>query len=101
VGKLRGKGPLSRPRCKWDDIIEIDLQEIGCGRMDCFGLGQDREMGKLGGKRPLSRPRRKWYDITEIDLQQVGCGRMYCNVLGQDRESWRTFANGVISLRVL
>jgi len=24
-------------------IIEIDLQEVGCGLMDCIGLGQDRE----------------------------------------------------------
>jgi len=47
---------LSRPRRKWDDIIEIDLQEIGCGRVEIIGLGQDREMWKLGRKRPLSRP---------------------------------------------
>ena len=37
------KRPLSRHRRKWDDIIEIDLQEVGCERMDCIGLGQDRE----------------------------------------------------------
>jgi len=54
--KLRGKRPLSRPRRKWDDIIEIDGQEVGCGRMDFIGLGQDREMWILGRKRPLSRP---------------------------------------------
>jgi len=63
---------LSKPRSKWDDIIEIDLQEVGCGRMDCIGIGQDREMWKLRGKRPLSRPRLKWDDIIEIDLQEVG-----------------------------
>jgi hypothetical protein len=66
---LVGKRPLSRPRRKWDDVIDIDLQEVGCGRMDCIGLGQDRDMGSLGGKNPLSRHRRKWDDITEIDLQ--------------------------------
>jgi len=98
MGKVGGKRTLSRPRGKWDDI-EIDLQEVGCVRMDCIGLSQYREMGKLGGKRPLSRPRRKWDDI-EIDLQEVGCGRMDYIGLGQNRESWRTFANGLISLRV-
>jgi len=66
-------------RCKWDDIIETDLQEMGCGRMDCIGMGQDMEMGKIGGKRPLSRPTRKWDGIIEIDLQEVGCGRMDCS----------------------
>jgi len=72
MGSLGGKRPLSRPRRKWDDIIEIDSEEVGCGRMDCIGLGLDREIGKLGGKRPLSRPRRKWDDIIEIDLQEMG-----------------------------
>jgi len=67
---------LSRPRRKWDGIIEIDLQEMGCGRMDCIGLGQYREMVEVEGKCPLSRPRRKWNDIIQIDLQEVGCARM-------------------------
>jgi len=48
MGILVGKRTLSRPRLRWDDIIEIDLQEMGCGRMDCIGLGQYREMGKVG-----------------------------------------------------
>jgi hypothetical protein len=30
MGKFGGKRPLSRPRRKWDDIIEIDLQEVAC-----------------------------------------------------------------------
>jgi len=34
VGKLEGKRPLGRPRCRWEDNIEIDLQEVGCGGMD-------------------------------------------------------------------
>jgi hypothetical protein len=45
---------LSRPRLKWNDIFDIDSQEVGCGRMDCIGLGQDMEMGKLGRKSTLS-----------------------------------------------
>ena len=86
IGKLGGKGPLSRPRRKWDDIIEVDLQEVGYGCMDCIGLVRDREMGKLVGKTPLSRPRSKWDNIIEIDLQEVGCERMDCIWPGQDRE---------------
>jgi len=44
MGKGGVKRTLSRPGHKWDDIIEIDLQEMGCGRMDCIGLGQNRDM---------------------------------------------------------
>jgi hypothetical protein len=28
VGKLEGKRPLGRPRCRWEDKIRIDLQEV-------------------------------------------------------------------------
>ena len=44
---LGGKSTLSRPRRKWDDVVEFDSQEVGCGRMDCIGLCQDKEIGKL------------------------------------------------------
>jgi hypothetical protein len=43
VGKPEGKTPLGRPRCRWEDNIQIDLQEVGCGCMDCIGLPQDRD----------------------------------------------------------
>jgi hypothetical protein len=29
VGKPKGKRPLERPRLRWEDNIEKDLQEIG------------------------------------------------------------------------
>jgi hypothetical protein len=29
VGKPEGKGPLGRPRRRWEDTIRIDLLEIG------------------------------------------------------------------------
>ena len=44
VGKLEGKRPLGRPRRRWVDNIRMDLQEVGCGYMDWFGLPQDRDM---------------------------------------------------------
>ena len=31
VGKLEGKRPLGRPRRRWEDNIEMDLQEVGRG----------------------------------------------------------------------
>ena len=33
VGKPEGKGPLVRPRRRWEDNIQMDLQEVGgsCG----------------------------------------------------------------------
>jgi 3-oxoacyl-ACP reductase-like protein len=43
VGKPQGKRPLGRPRCRWEDNIKVDLQEVGCGDMDWFGLIQDRD----------------------------------------------------------
>jgi hypothetical protein len=29
VGKPEGKRPAKRPRCSWEDIIRMDLREIG------------------------------------------------------------------------
>ena len=41
VGKLEGKRPLGRPRRRWKDNIKKDLQEMGCGGMDCIVVAQD------------------------------------------------------------
>ena len=30
VGKPEGKRQLGRPRCRWEDNIKMDLQEVGC-----------------------------------------------------------------------
>jgi len=30
-GKLREEVPLGRPRRRWEDNIQMDLQEVGCG----------------------------------------------------------------------
>jgi len=39
VGKPEGK----RPRCRWEDNIKMDLNEVGCGGMDLIELAQDRD----------------------------------------------------------
>jgi hypothetical protein len=31
VRKPEGKRPLGRPRCRWENNIKMDLQEVGCG----------------------------------------------------------------------
>jgi hypothetical protein len=43
VGKPERKRPLCRPRCRWDDNIKMDFQEVGCGGMDWIELAQDRD----------------------------------------------------------
>jgi len=43
VGKPKGKRPLERPRRRWEDNINMDLQEVGCGGMDWMELAQDRD----------------------------------------------------------
>jgi len=45
VGKLAGKRPLGRPRHRWEDNIEMNLQEVGCGGMDWIDMAQDRTGG--------------------------------------------------------
>jgi hypothetical protein len=41
--KPKGKGPLERPRRRWEDYIKKDLQEVGWGGMDWIELAQDRD----------------------------------------------------------
>jgi hypothetical protein len=44
VGKPKGKRPLVRPRCRWEDGIRMDLREIGWGgggRWICLSEGRD------------------------------------------------------------
>jgi hypothetical protein len=43
VGKPEGKRPLGRHRCRWEDNIKMDLQEVEFWDMDWIGLAQDGE----------------------------------------------------------
>jgi hypothetical protein len=44
-GKPEGKRPLGRPRRRWEDNINIDLQEVGFGDIDWIDLAQDKDRG--------------------------------------------------------
>jgi hypothetical protein len=43
VGRPEGRRPLGRPRCRWEDNIKMDLQEVGCGGMGWIDMAQDRD----------------------------------------------------------
>jgi len=42
VGKSKGKRLLGRPRCRWEDNIKLNLQQLRCGELDGIELAQDR-----------------------------------------------------------
>jgi len=43
VRKLEGKRPLRRPRHRWEDNIEMDLQELGREGMDWIEQAQNTD----------------------------------------------------------
>ena len=47
VWKPEGKRPLGRPRCRWENNIKLDLQEVGRGCGDWMELAQDRDRWRV------------------------------------------------------
>jgi hypothetical protein len=43
VGKPEGRRPLGIPRCRWEDNIKMDLQEVRGARGDGMELAHDRD----------------------------------------------------------
>jgi hypothetical protein len=43
IRKPEGKGPLGRPRRRWEDNIRMDLGEVGWRDVYWIGLAQDRD----------------------------------------------------------
>jgi hypothetical protein len=46
VGRPEGRRPLGKPRCRWDDNIKMELQEVGWS-MDWIELAQDRDRWRV------------------------------------------------------
>jgi hypothetical protein len=42
IGRPKGKRPLGRPKCRWEDNIKMDLQEIRLDGANWILLAQDR-----------------------------------------------------------
>ena len=47
VGKPEGKRPLGRPRCRLEDNIKMDLEDVGRGCGDWMELAQDRDRWRV------------------------------------------------------
>ena len=62
VGKPEGKGPLGKPRHRWEDNIKMDLQEVRCGGMDWFELAQVAGTCECGNEPPGSIKCREFLD---------------------------------------
>jgi hypothetical protein len=43
MGRSEGKRLLGRPRCRWQDNVNMYIQEAGWGDMDWTDLAQDRD----------------------------------------------------------
>jgi hypothetical protein len=43
VGKPEKKMPVGRPRCRWEDNIKMNVQEVEGGRGDWMELAQERD----------------------------------------------------------
>jgi hypothetical protein len=43
VWRPEGRRPLGRPRCKWEDNIKMDLQEVGWEGTGWIDMAQDRD----------------------------------------------------------
>ena len=43
VGKKVGKVPLTRSKCRWDNVIKMDFKEVGCRGMSWIEMTQVRE----------------------------------------------------------
>jgi hypothetical protein len=48
VEKPEEKRLLGRPSHRWEDNINTDLKEVGCGGMDWIELAQDRDRWLAG-----------------------------------------------------
>jgi hypothetical protein len=43
VGRPDGRRPLGKPRCRWEDDIKMDLQEVGWDGVAWIDVVHDRD----------------------------------------------------------
>ena len=43
VGRSEGRTTLGKPRYRWDDYVEMDLQEVGWSKMNWIDLFQNMD----------------------------------------------------------
>jgi hypothetical protein len=43
MGRSDGKRPLGKPKRRWEDSIQMDLEEVGWGGVDWIDLARDRD----------------------------------------------------------
>ena len=70
VGKPEGKRPLGRPRRRWEDNIEMDIQEVGGSCGDWMELAEDRERWRalLSMVRNLRVPKMRGISLLAAEL---------------------------------
>jgi hypothetical protein len=54
VVKPKRKGPLGRPRRRWEDNVKADLQKVRCGGTDCIKFVHVRESWRALLNVPMS-----------------------------------------------
>jgi hypothetical protein len=47
VGKPEGKRQFERPRCRWEDNINMYFQEVGCESLGWIELAQDKDSWRV------------------------------------------------------
>jgi len=45
--KSEGKRPFGRSRCRWENNMKIDLQEVECGGIDWVDLAQNTDRRRV------------------------------------------------------
>ena len=43
IGRPEGKRQRVRPRCRWEDNIKMDIQDVGCVGMEWIDVTRDRD----------------------------------------------------------
>jgi len=87
VGKPEGKGPLGRPRRRWEDNIKMDINPLNAE------LNPICHLLTLLGAHHI-------FHVSGLMVKEVGSWGMDWIDLPQDRDRWRALVNEVMNLRV-